>query len=381
MKGRSRGLIGARILVVLASVLLFFSILATWIRAEIIDSDGWTRTSVQLLANAKIREAVSNAVSERILVALDARQLAAENLPPALQPLAGPLSTAAAQIVPEAVERALSSPPVQELWGNASRQAHVQVMKLLDGGGATLTTTGGAVAINLEGVIDKLGARLGVGSDLGSRIPPGDRALVLFRSKQLKTAQEGVKALRDLSFILPLLVTLMFIGALWFAAGARRRVLLEIGAGVIISSLLAIVLRRWIESYVVNSLVHDVALRPAVHEVIAISTSGWFSRAVWLLLTGVILIFAGCLAGPMRWAVRFRGAIAVPLEEHPAWFAGGLLVLLLGVASLAPTRTPGQMLPLLIELVLAVVGLLALRRQIAAEQASERVAAPPPKAA
>ena len=36
--------------------------------------------------------------------------------------------------------------------------------------------------------------------------------LVLLRSSQLRLAQDGVKSLRDLSFILPLLVALMYLG-------------------------------------------------------------------------------------------------------------------------------------------------------------------------
>jgi len=380
MKGKPKGLIGARVLVVLASVLLFFSILATWIRAEVIDTNGWTRTSVELLANTRIRQTVSSALSERIVTAIDSRQLAAEKLPHALQPLAGILSTAAAQVVPDAVERALAAPAVQELWGNASREAHGLVMKLLNGGSGALTTAGGVVTINLGSLLAKLGTRLGVGSEIATKLPPHLRTLVLFRSGQLKLAQNGVKTLRHLSFILPLLVILMYIASLAIAAGRRRRVLLEIGAGIVLTSLLAIVLRRWIESYVVDSLVHDVALRPAVHEVLAISTSGWVSRAAWLLGTGVLVLFAGSLAGPMRWAVALRRMIAGPLESHPAWFAGGLVAVLLAVASLAPTRTPGQVLPLLIELVLALVGLLALRRQIAAERSPGGPAAPTPAA-
>ena len=39
------------------------------------------------------------------------------------------------------------------------------------------------------------------------------------------------------------------------------------------------------------------------------------------------------------------------------------------IATLGPTRTPGQALPLLIELVLVVVGVLALRRQIVQDRA------------
>ena len=120
-----------------------------------------------------------------------------------------------------------------------------------------------------------------------------------------------------------------------------------------------------------NNLVKNEGVRPAVREVLEIATAGWRSRALWLLITGVVVIFAAWLAGPMRWARRLRELIAEPLEHHPAWFATGAAAIVLLIATLGPARTPGQALPLLIELVLAVVGVLALRRQIEQERGEE----------
>jgi hypothetical protein len=368
----------ARTLVIVASILIVFSIMATWIRAQIIDTEGWTQTSVRLLQNEKVREVVAGDLSERLLSVVDVQNLAAEKLPKVLQPLAPALSTAAAQVVPQAIEKALEVPAIQELWGRANHITHEQVTRILNGGSGALSTSGGVVSINLELLVDRIGSRLGVGSDIGAKLPANRRKLVLLRSNQLKLAQDGVKAMRGLSFILPLLVVLMYIGALALAAGYRRRVLLEIGVGIIAGALVSLVLRRWVESYVVNSLVHNEGVRPAMREVLDIATAGWRSRALWLLITGVVVIFAGWLAGPMRWARRLRELIAEPLEHHPGWFATGAAAIVLLIATLGPTRTPGQALPLLIELVLAVLGVLALRRQIEQERELSGAPAQPP---
>jgi hypothetical protein len=357
-------------LVVLASIVLVFAILATWIRAQILDTSGWTQTSVRLLQNEKVRELVSNDVSERLLSVVNVQNLAAEKLPPALRPLAPALSTAAAQVVPQAIDRALELPVVQELWGRANGVAHAQVIELLNGGGRTLSTQGGVVRINLEPLLDKVGQQLGVGSNIGAKLPANRRSVVLLRSDQLRLAQDGVKALRDLSFILPLLVVLMYLAALVLAVGARQRILIEIGVGIIAGALVALVMRRWVESYVVDSLVQNEGVRPAMREVLEIATAGWRSRALWLLITGAIVIFAGWVAGPMRPAVWIRSLVAGPLEHHPAWFAAGAAAIVLLLAMIGPERTPGQEIPLLIELVLAIVGILALRRQIAGERAA-----------
>jgi hypothetical protein len=367
-----RNLRRARALVVLASAVLVIAVLATWIRAQILDTNGWTQTSVRLLENEKVREFVANDLSERVLTVVNVENLAADKLPPALAPLAPALSTAAAQLVPQAIDRALQVPAVQALWGHANRRAHARVTELLNGGGPNLSTAGGAVTLNLEALLNRLGARLGVGSEIGAKLPAERRRIVLLRSKQLNTAQNVVKGLHDLSFVLPALVILMYVGALALAAGARRRVLLDIGVGIIVGSLLTLLLRRWVESYVVNTLVLNEGARPAMREVLAIATAGWRSRALWLLITGALVIFAGWLAGPMRVAVKLRGLLAGPLERHPAWFVAGAVGLVLLIATIGPERTPGQALPLLVELALVVVGVLALRRQIAAEQEQAR---------
>jgi hypothetical protein len=368
-----RGLRRARALVVIGSAVLVVAILATWIRAQIIDTGGWTQTSVQMLENEKIREFVAADLSERLLTVVNVQNLAAKNLPSQLAPLAPALETAAAEVVPKAIERALEAPKVQELWGKANRLTHSRVMEVLNGGGKTLSTAGGEVTLNLEVLLDRIGARLGVGSNIGAKLPAERRQIVLMRSTQLRAAQDVVKGLRDLSIVLPLLVVLLYIGAIWIAAGTRRQVLLDIGVGIIAAALIALLLRRWTESYVVNNLVLNEGARPAMREVLSIATAGWRSRALWLLITGVLFIFAGWVAGPMRWARTLRGWLAQPLQRHPVWFIVGVVALVLLIASLGPTRTPGQTIPLLVELALAVAGVLALRRQVSIEQAPPAV--------
>jgi hypothetical protein len=374
-RARTGGFRRARALVVIASAVLVIAIMAIWIRAQIIDTNGWTQTSVRLLENEKVREFVADGLSERLLEVLDVQNIAADKLPHALAPLAPALATAAAQLVPQAIERALEVPAVQALWAHANRLAHARVIELLSGGGSQLSTAGGVVTLNLQALLDKLGQRLGVGSEIGAKLPVEQRHIVLLRSKQLRAAQDVVKGLRDLSFVLPALVVLMYVGALALAAGSRRRVLLDIGVGVVVASLLTLLLRRWVESYVVNTLVSNEGARPAIREVLSIATAGWRDRALWLLVTGVLVLFAGWLAGPMRWAVKLRGLVAGPLERHPAWFVAGAIGLALVIAVLGPARTPGQAIALLVELVLVVVGVLALRHQVT-EERGERGLAP-----
>ena len=200
---------------------------------------------------------------------------------PCSEPLAPAISSAAASVVPQAVNRALQVPAVQTLWEQANRVAHERVMKILNGGGSVLSTSGGVVSINLETLLDRVGQRLGVGGEIGKKVPAQHRVIVLFRSAQLKLAQSVVKFLKNLSLILPLIVILMYVGALALAAPARRRALLDIGVGIVAASLVSLVLRRWVESYVVHGVVRSQAARPAVAELLSIATAGWRDRTTF----------------------------------------------------------------------------------------------------
>jgi hypothetical protein len=310
MTERRRPLLGTRGLIVLASLLLLLSILATWIRAQIIDTSGWTQTSVRLLRDDRVRGELSSVLSERLLSVADVRKLAADNLPKALAPLAGALSGTAPEALPPAIDRALRTPLAEQAWARANLAAHAQVIELLDGGGAALSTRGGVVSLDVRVLLDELGRRLGLGSGVGGGLPLSQRRIVLLHSNQLHAAQGAVRGLRGLSVALPVLTLLAYLGALLMAAGRRRRALLEIGTGMVLAALGSHALRAYAESYATNNLLPGEAHRPAVHQVFAILTGGWQSRALWLTGLGVLLVLLALLLRLRAPRLRARGARA-----------------------------------------------------------------------
>jgi hypothetical protein len=288
-------MLAPRALLALASVLLLLSIPAAWIRAQIIDTSGWTDTSVRLLENQRVRRAVADTLAERLLSVVNTDKLAREALPASLSGLSGVLSGGAARLLPAAVDTALASPSIQNVWRQANEVAHTELIRLLDGGGKDLSTSGGVVSIDLVRLLDRLAARLHLPGNLADALPPDRRHLVLLRSDQLETAQEAVKGLRDVSVVLPLLAGLFYLAALVLAGPRRRRALLEIGAALIAVALAGLLLRRGAESYVANALTGAESVRPAIREAIAISTSSWRERALWLAGIGAAVAAAGLL--------------------------------------------------------------------------------------
>lgn len=310
MTERRRPPLSTRVLIALASALVLVAILATWIRSQIIDTSGWTQTSVRMLRDERVRGELSSVLSERLLSVVDVRKLAAGNLPPALAPLAGALSGTASEALPQAIDHALRTPLAEAAWMRANRAAHAQVITLLDGGSAALSTHGGVVSIDVRLLLDELGKRLGLGGGIGGKLPLAQRRIVLVHSTQLRLAQGAVKGLRGLSVALPVLALLGCLGALLLAAGARRRALLELGVGIVLAALAALALRTYTESYATDNLVPGEAHRPAVHQVFAILTDGWQSRALWVTGLGALLVLLAVLARLLAPRVRGSGARA-----------------------------------------------------------------------
>jgi len=310
MTERRRPLLGTRVLILLASLLVLLSILATWARAQIIDTSGWTQTSVRLLRDDRVRGELASVLAERLLSVADVRKLAAGNLPPALAPLAGALSGTAATALAPAIDRALRTPLAEAAWVRATGAAHAQVIELLDGGGAALSTHGGVVSIDVRVLLDELGRRLGLGGGIGAQLPLSRRRIVLLHSKQLRLAQGAVKGLRGLSVVLPVLALLAYLGALLLAAGRRRRALLEVGLGIVLAALASLALRAYAESYATDNLVPGEDRRPAVHQVFAILTDGWQSRALWLTSLGALLVLLALLSRVLAPRVRASAAQA-----------------------------------------------------------------------
>ena len=192
--------------------------------------------------------------------------------------------------------------------------------------------------------------------------------LVVIKSGQLDGVQTAVRALRNLGFVLPLLVLLLYVGALYLARGWRRRALIAAGGGILLSTLLVLLTRRLIGSAVVDSMAGSETVQPAVRSVWDIVTEGLRQRGLFILVIGLAFVGAGLLAGPGRHAVAVRRFLAPHLRDRPVVVYSVVAVLfLLWLAFIPGINNLGQVLVIVALAVLAVVGIEALRRQTAQE--------------
>jgi hypothetical protein len=195
---------------------------------------------------------------------------------------------------------------------------------------------------------------------------PGE--LVVMDSDQLSGLQTIVRVLRNLGFVLPLLVLLLYIGAIYLAKGWRRQALIAAGGGILGATLVLLLTRRLIGHAVVDSEAVSETVKPAISAVWGILSGGLRERALFVLVIGLAFVGGGTLAGPGRPAVAARRFLAPSLRDQPvAVYAVVAALFLIWLAFIPGINNLGQVLAILILAVLAVVGVEILRRQTARE--------------
>jgi hypothetical protein len=350
------------VLVVVAAIVGLVSALNIWVTRQALNTDNWTNSSSQLLANPEIRNAVSVYLVDQIYENVDVGQALASRLPPRTKGIAAPLAAALEQPAVQTADRLLARPRVQALWEEANRKAHALFMAVIDGKHDVLVSTNGNVVLDLRPLIERVVQRGGLGSRVLERLPPDAGQIVVMKGNQLKAARTGVKVIRVLSFFLFFLVLALFALAAYIAPGRRRRVLMGIGTSVFLVGLLILVARRYGGDYLVNALTSGTNAKEPVSAAWAIETNLLRNVGINALVYGGLVMLAAWIAGPARAAASLRRWLAPTMREHPVVIYGAVAVILLIVLLTGPTD--GQRIyPLLVVFGLAFVGTEVLRRQ------------------
>jgi hypothetical protein len=353
-------------LVVLAAVIGLISALNVWVTRQALNTDNWTKSSSQLLADPEIRGALSVYLVDQIYENVNVAQALAERLPPQAKPLAGPLAGVLQQPAVRTTNALLGRPRVQTLWEQANRKAHTLFMAVIDGKQGLLDSTNGNVVLDLRPVIDRVVQRTGLGERVEAELPPDAGQIVIMKGNQLDTARKGVKVIRVLSFFLVFLVLGLFAVAVYIARGRRRTMLLAIGSSLLLVGLLILVVRRFAGDYLVNALTSSSAEEKPVSRAWAIETNLLRNVGINAVVYGVLVILAAWIAGPARAAVWVRRRLAPTMRDHPAVIYGAVAFALLVLLLAGPTD--GQRIyPLLVVFGLAFVGTEVVRRQTLCE--------------
>jgi hypothetical protein len=330
MSPRTRTIL-AWVLFAVGTLVILVGSLTLWVRRQALDTDSWVKTSSQLLEDDDVRAALSVYIVDQLYANAEPQEVLEQQLPENLQGLAGPIAGALRQPAVEGVDRFLQRPRVQNLWEEANRVAHQELLAVLnDETRGNITTGEGTVTLHLRTLVVNIGNELGFGEQLDARLPPDAGGIVLLQSDQLEAAQTGVKAIKWMSWLVILIAFACYAGAIWLARG-RRAMLRNIGAALLVVGILLLVIRRAVGNYIVDALASGESVRDAVGSTWIIGTELLAEVAWALIVYGLVILLGTWLAGPSRYAVRAKRWIAPTLRDRPgiAWGALAVIYLLL----------------------------------------------------
>ena len=312
------------VILVVAGLLLLLTSFAVWINRVALNTQVFSDTSGELLDNDAIRSAVATRTVDELFDNVDVQAEVEAKLPKDVKSLSGPATAALRQASYEIVDRALEQPTFQKLFTTALEESHATLVEVLEGGGSRVSTQGGEVTLDLRGIIRKASDRIGIGEEVADKIPADAGQIVILRSDQLDTAQNGFQLLKTLAWVLPLLTLVAFGFAVWLA-GERRRAVRGVGIILAVVGLLGLLAATLTRNYLVDALVAERNDQEAANAAWNILTELMRGSFRWMIIIGILFLVAAWLAGPGRRAVSTRSVIAPGLRNR-VWAYVGLAI-------------------------------------------------------
>ncbi len=322
-------------LIVVATVLALLAIFALWANRQLLNTDNWVDTSSELLEHDAIRTQIADFAVEQLYANVDVQGELEKGFsqvvrPAAASALAGPAASGLRTFAEQSPDNLLERPRLQQAWEQANRRAHARFLDIVEGGGDTVSTSGGEVSLDLKSLLGQTQGSLGVGGRVAGKLPADAADIVILRSDQLELAQDLVRFLKAVAIVLLVLSLGLFALAVYLARGWRREALRAVGIGFLFAGAVALVARALAGNAVVDALATTESVRPAAEATWSTGTSLLVQAATATLIYGAVIVVAAWVAGPTSWAVATRRNLAPYLREPRfAWGAFGLVVLLL----------------------------------------------------
>jgi hypothetical protein len=354
-------------LVVLGSIFAFLSVFAIWTERQALNTDDWVGTSGRMIQDEEIRSAVGDYLVDQLYANVDVEKELEGILPGDLKDLAGAASGGLRQVAGGGAEQVLETSTAQELWKDANRAAHEQLLAVLEDKGEAASTAEGEVTLNLGSLVTNLADQVGIGAQLAEKLPPDAGQVTILRSDELKTAQDVAVGIKGLALVLSLLTLLAFGLAIYLSRDGRWVTVLFCGVGLIAAGFAVIVAREIAGGVVVDQLVKEESVKPAAEAAWSIGTSLMISIATTAIVFGVLFVLAGWLGSPTGSARASRRFMAPFLRDYAVWVYTGLAVLVCFWFLSASVQNLRSFLTALIVAGFVAFGIHELRRQSAEE--------------
>ncbi|WP_313818366.1 hypothetical protein [Citricoccus sp.] len=322
--GRLRAF-GAAILIFLGCVMAPVSVVASWLDTHITDTDAYVETIDPLIDDPALQQALSRTVTAAVMEELDVEGTAETalealagrtDLPAGMQDritgLSVPMTDGVQGFVEGQVLNVVSSERFADVWAEANRAVHAQLVATLTGqtrDGVEISE-GGQVALDIAPFVEIVKGRLverGIG--VAASVPEIHTSFVLFEVPRLGAAQAGFAAL-DLAGAWLIIGALAVLASGVLVARNRRRATMVAGLGVA-ASMLALAGGLWIArelylGYVPAELLSRPAAAAAFDTVVRFLRTGLRTAFV----VGVIVAGAAYLTGRSVTATGVRTGIS-----------------------------------------------------------------------
>jgi len=286
-----RRAVGARVLVVLASVLMVLALVAGYARRAIVDSDQFANRATAALRDESVRTVIAERVTDEVVLQRQADLLAARPL------------------IEAAVSGIVGGGAFSGLFRTAVRDVHRAVF---DRDENTVTLTIADVGTVLSAALEKLQP------SVARQVRPTDRVEVLERHGRTLGASvaDAARALRVLAIVVPLLCLALAAGALW-ASPDRRRTVAELGVGAACAGVAIVVLLGIVRSVAVRE-VHGADARAAAGAIWD-AFLGDLRSAAWILAAcgAIVTAAATSVLRPMDLGEHLRRLADHVTAEQP----------------------------------------------------------------
>jgi hypothetical protein len=331
-RGRWRAFVSA-LSIAVGVVLAPAALVAAWASTEMAVTAQFVDTLAPLARNPAVLDYVSDEVSSAIDSSLDIDEftdsvftgLANTDLPPRVSAALGALSPAAADgirsMLADVVNRAVHAPAFREVWTEALRASHEQVIAVLedDRSGALVVDDDGAVGLRLAPIIERVKTQLAnSGFPLADQIPVVDRTVALTTIEGIAPARTAYRLLVWLSTALPIAV-IVFVGVGILVARNRPLATLLLGLALTVTFAAFVTALLIARTVLITAAADKAVPRPVTSFVFDSLTTTMSSRAIALALLGLVLATIGFLSGRSAQAVAVR-SVALDLQQSAFGF-------------------------------------------------------------
>jgi hypothetical protein len=331
------------VLVVLTSIMVLVSVVAVWATRTVFNTDRFTRVFEQVISDPAVTNALAERLTDEVADAVQQSGVIAENVPSELQPLLPVLGGAVRGFVSGEVDKFLQSDTGQQLMIRAVRRTHAAAMRVLDGNdtpGDLVSVDTGAVTLNLVpavvGVLGRVQER-GILTDvdlpdlndtqtpqeqvellseaIGRDLRPTFGQFTVYESEKIDDAQSAVSIARDVAkqikrFVaLLLIVAVLMIALTIWVAPSRRRAMVQLGIGVAIAVVLAVIVERRVIKSIPNAIT-QLPAREATESILQAFSGSLNNANGSLLVVALLVALIGFIARPGGGDLRGHPEIA-----------------------------------------------------------------------